>query len=149
MSESVKKSAPVPANEQVRSRLRSQKVRGTKPELDVRRLVHAKGLRYRVDACPETDLRVRADLLFTRAHVAVFIDGCFWHGCPDHFVPPKNNAEWWADKIERNQVRDRNSRTLLANRGWEVLVFWEHDAAGTAAEQIIETVVGRTPRLGR
>lgn len=138
--------APEPADEHVRARFRSQKVRGTKPELDIRRLVHAAGLRFRVDARPEEDMRVRADLLFTRARVAVFIDGCFWHGCPQHFVAPKNNAEWWAEKIGCNQLRDRQSRILMGTRGWEVMSFWEHHDSSAAAAQIISTVAKLSTR---
>ena len=92
-------------------------------------------------------MRVRADLLFTRARVAVFIDGCFWHGCPEHFVSPKNNAKWWAEKIRCNQLRDRQSRKVLGSRGWEVMTFWEHHDPSAAAAQIIATVGESRTRL--
>lgn len=131
---------PEPLDEHVRTRFKAQGVKDTKPELAVRRLVHAAGLRYRVDARPEPDLRVRGDLVFTRARVVVFIDGCFWHGCPDHFIPPKNNAEWWAEKINRNCERDRRSRAELAVRGWKVLAYWEHEHGPTAALEVITAV---------
>jgi DNA mismatch endonuclease (patch repair protein) len=134
---------PEPASEAVRTRFKSQRVRDTNAELSVRKAVHGMGLRYRVDAKPETDLRVRADLLFTKARVAVFIDGCFWHGCPDHFIPPKNNAEWWATKIARNRERDQASRRELTNRGWIVLSIWEHEFPGDAASVIVTLVRAR------
>ena len=92
--------------------------RDTQPELAVRRVVHAAGLRYRVDYPPLPDnRRLRADLVFTRARVAVFVDGCFWHGCPDHRAAAKRNADFWAAKVAGNR-----------ENGWTVLRFWEHEA---------------------
>lgn len=91
--------------------------RDTKPEFAVRRLVHARGLRYRVNSRPEPNLRRTADLLFTRARVAVFIDGCFWHGCPVHFNLPATNTEYWESKISRNRARDLETTNLLKQRG--------------------------------
>ena len=119
---------PEPRDEHVRRRFRVQRVRDTKPELAVRSAVHATGLRYTVDTRPEPDLRVRADLVFRSAKVVVFIDGCFWHGCPQHFIPPKNNAEWWRQKILANQARDARYRVALGERGWLVISLWEHES---------------------
>lgn len=100
----------------------------TFPELEVRRRLHAAGLRYRVDfAADQTDRRRRADIVFTRARVAVFIDGCFWHGCPEHYVEPKSNADYWRPKIARNMERDKESTERLEALGWTVLRFWEHE----------------------
>lgn len=110
--------------------------RDTKAELAVRRLVHAAGLRYRVNARPEPDLRRTADLLFTRARVAVFIDGCYWHGCPEHFSMPATNLDYWSTKIGRNQARDLETTALLEARGWLVLRYWEHEPPPTVAERI-------------
>ena len=128
---------PEPRDEHVRKRFRGQRVRDTKPELAVRSAVHAAGLRYRVDTRPEPDLRVRADLVFRSAKVVVFVDGCFWHGCPQHFIPPKNNADWWREKILANQARDARYRAALSGRGWLVVSLWEHEAP-TDAVKIIE-----------
>ncbi|QAV28840.1 very short patch repair endonuclease [Micrococcus luteus] len=114
-------------SEGVRRSMRANKGRDTKPELLVRRLVHAAGLRYRVNAKPEKDLRRTADLLFRPARIAVFIDGCFWHGCPQHYTKPKANNGFWEDKIEQNRVRDAETTRILTERGWTVLRFWEHD----------------------
>lgn len=110
--------------------------RDTGPELAVRRLVHAAGLRYRVDFAPLSDQRrLRADLVFTRAKVAVFVDGCFWHGCPKHHTVAKSNADYWAAKVSGNRARDDRVTALLEDAGWTVLRFWEHeDPAGVAAE---------------
>jgi DNA mismatch endonuclease (patch repair protein) len=85
-------------------------------------------------------MRRRADLLFGSARVAVFIDGCFWHGCPEHGTQPKSNAQWWAEKISNNAERDRDTDQLLASRGWTVVRVWEHEAPGVAAARIAEAV---------
>lgn len=109
----------------------------TVPELAVRRLLHAAGFRYRVDYPPLADFRrLRADIVFPRRHLAVFVDGCFWHGCPDHFVMPKANAEYWARKIARNVERDAETTARLIERGWLVLRFWEHEPASEVASAI-------------
>ena len=117
--------------------------RDTKPEKLIRRLVHAKGLRYRVAARPLPDLRRTADLVFRPAKVAVFIDGCYWHGCPEHYVPPKTNSGYWSDKIVRNVKRDRDTDQRLEQAGWLVLRFWEHEPSDTCADTISVTVERR------
>lgn len=115
----------------------------TGPEMRVRRLLHAAGLRYRIDYAPDRrNLRRRADIVFTRRRIAVFIDGCYWHGCPEHFVPPKANARYWAGKIAGNIARDRDTDERLRSLGWVVLRFWEHDEPSLVAERIIPTVRG-------
>ncbi|MFJ6381708.1 very short patch repair endonuclease [Kitasatospora sp. NPDC092039] len=114
--------------------------RDTQPELALRRLVHAAGLRYRVAAKPLQGMRRSADLLFRPARVAVFVDGCFWHGCPEHFVPPKTNPDYWREKIGRNVQRDRDTDARLAAEGWLVLRFWEHEAAETCAPMVVANV---------
>ena len=119
--------------------------RDTKPELVVRRLVHAAGLRYRVSAKPEMDLRRTADLLFRTAKVAVFIDGCFWHGCPDHYTRPQANGGYWAEKIARNRERVADTTTVLRDRGWSVLRFWEHEDPADVASRIVTVVRSRRP----
>jgi DNA mismatch endonuclease (patch repair protein) len=83
--------------------------RDTRPELELRRELHARGMRYRVDAVPDSKLRSRADILFRRARVAVYVDGCFWHSCPEHGVLPKNNREWWRAKLKATVLRDRTT----------------------------------------
>lgn len=127
----------------VRRSMKGNRRRDTKPELAVRRLVHAAGLRYRVDARPLPDVNRRADLLFTRAKVAVFIDGCFWHGCPEHHTVAKSNAEYWAQKVERNRERDRHTDQALQSHGWAVLRAWEHEVPDDVAERVIDVVRAR------
>jgi DNA mismatch endonuclease (patch repair protein) len=114
--------------------------RDTQPEQLVRRLLHAQGLRYRVAARPLPDLRRTADLVFRPAKVAVFIDGCYWHGCPKHYVPPKTNQGYWSEKVARNMARDQDTNQQLTKAGWLVLRFWEHEPSTACAAQIAAEV---------
>lgn len=127
----------------MRRRMQSTLRRDTPCELAVRSEVHALGLRFRVD-WPLPGTRRRADLAFVRAKVVVFVDGCFWHGCPEHASWPKSNAAWWRNKIETNIRRDRDTDRRLREIGWSVLRFWEHDQAKRAAESIRRAVRPRT-----
>ncbi|MBY6367691.1 very short patch repair endonuclease [Rhodococcoides corynebacterioides] len=124
------------------ARLSQQRRRDTKPELALRRLLHAAGLRYRVDRAPLPGMRRRADLVFTRARVAVYVDGCFWHSCPVHATRPRNNAQWWADKLAANVARDRDTDRRLAEAGWTVVRIWEHEDPATAAAEVTAAVRG-------
>ena len=135
---------PWASSDAARKAMKSNRSRDTHAELAVRRLVHAAGLRYRVNARPEPELRRTADLLFRRARVAVFIDGCYWHGCPEHFTMPASNTAYWTAKIARNRERDRDTTSLLEERGWLVLRFWEHDAPVRVADVIAAFVDERT-----
>ncbi|MER6789335.1 very short patch repair endonuclease [Streptomyces sp. NPDC000658] len=117
--------------------------RDTKPEWLIRRLVHARGLRYRVAAKPLPNLRRTADMVFGPAKVAVFIDGCYWHGCPEHYVPPKTNPGYWSDKVARNMARDRDTDQRLVEAGWTVLRFWEHEPSEDCAVRIATEVEKR------
>lgn len=121
--------------------------RDTLPELRVRRLVHAAGLRYRVAARPLPSVRRTADMVFRPTRVAVFIDGCFWHGCLDHSRPPKTNTPYWTKKIERNVERDRQTNTILVAEGWLVMRHWEHEDPVAVADMIIRTVTRRRRKL--
>ena len=94
----------------------------TAPELRLRRALWRAGLRYRVH---RNTAGTTPDIVFVRSRIAVFVDGCFWHGCPDHYVAPKNNADFWRQKIERNQARDRRNEQDLESQNWRVLRFWE------------------------
>ena len=122
--------------------MRGNRNRDTRPELAVRSAVHALGLRYRVAARPIAGVRRSADLVFRRRRVAVFVDGCYWHGCPDHFVLPRTNVDYWAAKIERNRERDAETDALLAEAGWTVVRVWEHEDPRQGADRVRE-VLGR------
>jgi DNA mismatch endonuclease (patch repair protein) len=122
--------------------------RDTPGELALRSALRALGLRYRVDVTlPGT--RRRPDVAFLRAKVAVFVDGCFWHGCPTHGTWPKANAAWWREKIEGNRRRDRDTDRRLKRAGWVVLRFWEHDEATAAAQAVASTLRLRVNRTLR
>ncbi|WAM00188.1 very short patch repair endonuclease [Streptomyces sp. Je 1-369] len=129
-----------------RRNMQAIRSRDTKPERLIRRLVHAQGLRYRVAAKPLPGLRRTADMVFRPARVAVFIDGCYWHGCPEHYVPPKTNSGYWSDKVLRNMTRDRDTDQRLTDAGWLVLRFWEHEPADDCAARIAAEVERRRAR---
>ena len=119
--------------------------RDTPGELALRAALRALGLRYRIDgALPDT--RRRADIAFSSPRVAVFVDGCFWHGCPDHRTWPKTNAAWWRAKIEGNVERDRDTDVRLRSAGWTVMRFWAHDDMKAAARRIAQAVRKRKPK---
>lgn len=118
--------------------------RDTQPELAVRRLLHRNGLRYRVAIAPEPSLRRRADIVFANARVAVFIDGCFWHGCPAHGRRAfQHSADYWPGKIATNMARDEDTNSRLQSAGWMVLRFWEHESAEAVAQEIMRVVRGQ------
>ncbi|WNG93676.1 very short patch repair endonuclease [Mycobacterium sp. ITM-2016-00318] len=130
----------------VRASMRGNRRRDTRPELALRRHLHAMGLRYRVDFAPLQEARrLRADIVFTRARVAVFIDGCFWHKCPYHYRPARSNADFWTAKIEGNHQRDALSNAALRDAGWTVLRFWEHETVDHVAPLIAAAVTAAQP----
>lgn len=124
-----------------RRTMRSNRGRDTSFERRVRSELHRRGLRYRVNRRPVPDVRRTADVVFVKARTAVMLDGCFWHRCPDHFVMPKTNVEWWSAKFVRNQERDEETTRLLRKAGWVVLRFWEHQPTAEIAD-MIEGMVG-------
>ncbi len=125
-----------------------QRARDTGPELALRSRIHAEGLRYRVDRAPLPGLRRRADLVFGPARVAVFVDGCFWHRCPEHGTRPKSNVRWWADKLQRNQDRDADTDRQLAAASWLPVRVWEHEDPARAAARVAELVRSRRQHAG-
>jgi DNA mismatch endonuclease (patch repair protein) len=119
--------------------------RDTAPEIALRRELHARGLRYRV-AYPVPGQRRRTiDIAFTRAKVAVMVDGCFWHGCPDHGTRPKANSAWWREKLAANAARDTDTNRVLQELGWRVVRIWEHERPASAADAVVKAV--RTAQL--
>jgi DNA mismatch endonuclease, patch repair protein len=136
-------SAQRPPTDAVTSaRMSRQRRTGTKPELALRKELHRRGLRYFVDRPPLPGQRRRADLVFPRLRIAVYVDGCFWHRCPQHATDPKNNAQWWANKLSGNVARDRATDAALAAAGWQVIRIWEHEKAAEAADRI-QAALGR------
>ena len=127
--------------------MQRQRTRDTAPEMELRRALHAAGLRYRVDTPPLPGLRRRADLVFGPAKVAVFVDGCFWHGCPQHGGPtPHANPVYWTQKMRRNRERDADTDRRLSDAGWLVLRIWEHEDMSEAADAVALAVRARRAR---
>ncbi|MEV0150351.1 MULTISPECIES: very short patch repair endonuclease [unclassified Nonomuraea] len=124
-----------------------QRSRNTQRELLLRKELHRAGVRFRVHRRPLPNLRREADVVFGPARVAVFVDGCFWHGCPEHGTWPKRNADFWREKIARNQERDRDTDRKLIDAGWIPVRVWEHEDTTRAAEHIVETVQERRVAL--
>ena len=133
----------------VRNVMQANRGVDTGPEIRLRSLVHKAGLRYAIDVRPEADINRRADLVFRAAKVAVFVNGCFWHGCPKHYSSPKSNQRYWSEKVRRNRERDVETRFLLKRRGWRVLVFWEHQPAQSCSERVVSVVSERKRRAVR
>jgi DNA mismatch endonuclease (patch repair protein) len=128
---------------QVRRRMQAQRQRDTVPELAIRQILHSAGLRYRVDYRPVDTLKRRADIVFRRARVAVFVDGCFWHNCPQHRNIPATNSTWWKEKLEATKRRDRETDWLLKQSGWLPIRVWEHEDPVEAAAKIVEAISAR------
>lgn len=132
---------PGPSTPGARRRMSAARPKDTKPELALRRILHARGMRYRVTYPVPGLPRRTIDVAFTRAKVAVFIDGCFWHGCPDHLTRPRANSEWWVRKLETNMTRDTDTSRVLSEQGWTVLRFWEHEEPTSVADRIQAAVL--------
>lgn len=118
----------------------SNRRRDTVPEVRLRSALHRRGLRFRVDMpIPARDRRpIRPDIVFTQSRLAVFVDGCFWHGCPDHGSSPRANADYWVPKLARNKQRDVEADRLLRLAGWSVLRVWEHVPIAEAEERVLQ-----------
>ncbi len=126
----------------------STRQRDTRPELLLRSELHRLGLRYRLHQPVVPGVRRRPDIVFGPARVAVFVDGCFWHGCPQHETTAKANARFWRDKIAANQKRDSDTNTRLKAAGWSVVRVWEHEDPKVTARKIARLVARQRERLG-
>lgn len=129
--------------------MRAVKQRDNPRELTVRSLLHRKGFRFRVHRRVIEDLRRYPDIVFVRARVAVFLDGCFWHSCPRHGTSPKANHRWWRAKLKQNVARDRDMDVRLRAAGWKPVRIWEHSDPIDAADRISKVVQERVVRLSR
>ncbi|MFF7893580.1 very short patch repair endonuclease [Streptomyces sp. NPDC007907] len=149
MTSSTDPATPTPPTPGRSRNMAAIKRRDTKPERTIRSLLHAAGKRYRVDLRLQLEgARPRPDIVFTRARVAVFVDGCFWHCCPEHGRQPGVNGGYWGPKLQRNVARDRAADAALAAAGWTVVRVWEHEAPDEAAARIIATLEA-APQVGR
>jgi DNA mismatch endonuclease (patch repair protein) len=138
-----RKGVPAASSPEALHRMQSTRRRDTAAEVALRKVLHRLGLRYRIDRKPLPDLRRKADVLFRKAKVAVYVDGCFWHGCPLHATWPRQNARFWRDKIETNRRRDADTDHHLLAAGWAPLRVWEHEEPQEAARRIALVVRAR------
>jgi DNA mismatch endonuclease (patch repair protein) len=123
---------------------KANRSRDTSPERRLRAALHRRGLRYRVNRRVEPNVPTTVDIAFGPAKVAVFVDGCFWHRCPEHGTLPKANGDWWFSKLEGNVARDRRNDEALSSHGWKVIRLWEHDNPETSADLVAQIVKERT-----
>ena len=120
--------------------MQANKSRDTGPELALRHELFKRGLRYRVSLVPLEGVRRSIDIAFPGVKVAVMVDGCFWHGCPEHHRPPKAHSDYWEAKLERNMARDETTTQMLKDAGWRVLRLWEHEPTQEMADAVEQTV---------
>ena len=124
---SIRARAPCAVNGRVRRVMRANRSFGTRVELAMREALDMAGLTYRANEIADDRVNCRVDFVLDKAPVCIFVDGCFWHGCPTHFRVPKVNRAWWSEKMEDNRRRDRRKSAALRRRGWTVIRVWEHD----------------------
>src|SRR5574341_918013 len=137
---------PTPTSAAATAVMKGNRRRDTRPETRVRSLLHAQGWRFRKDAPIQLPgLRVRPDIVFTRRRVAVFIDGCFWHACPQHGTIPRANSAYWHAKLARNTDRDHRVNHALAEAGWIVIRAWEHEPAASVVDRVLHVLGCRSP----
>ncbi|WP_285506122.1 very short patch repair endonuclease [Streptomyces sp. NBRC 13847] len=133
----------MPRDANVRRVMSAQRSRDTVPELALRRALHALGFRYRVDLPLPGMRRRRSDLTFVRWRTAVFVQGCFWHACPEHLHAPMHNGDWWREKLEGNVRRDADTDARLVRLGWVPLRIWEHETVDAAVGRVVEVLGSR------
>lgn len=131
---SIRSRAPSASSPLVRKAMQKVRRRDTTAELQLRKDLFRLGLRYRLHTKPVDALPCKADIVFRSARVCVFVDGCYWHGCSQHFRPPHTNASWWMEKIGDNRMRDRRQSRILRQYGWLVIRVWEHQITGDASK---------------
>jgi DNA mismatch endonuclease (patch repair protein) len=129
-----------PPSPETRHRMKRVRQKNTSAELALRSKLHARGLRYRIQVPLLSKPRRVADVVFSRPRVAIFVDGCFWHGCPIHATWPKTNADFWRAKIVANQERDRDTDERLLAKGWKVVRVWAHEPPEQAARRIAAVI---------
>lgn len=135
---------PEPSSAAVRRIMQGNRGTNTTPERHLRSVLHGRGLRFRKNLRLDIDgVAIRPDIVFAGSRVAVFVDGCFWHRCPEHGNDPKTNSWYWGPKLDRNVARDRRADATLADAGWRVLRAWGHEDIQTVAERIV-VLVGET-----
>jgi DNA mismatch endonuclease, patch repair protein len=134
--------APAPSSEQARRVMLGNRSE-SEVERQLRSVLHRRGLRFRKHLAPLRGLRCRPDIVFTRQRIAVFVDGCFWHRCPEHGTDPKANGDWWRLKLDANAARDKRNNKALTDAGWLVLRFWAHQPIAEMSETIVAAHASR------
>ena len=137
---SIRSRAPIASSPLVRRVMQANRSVDTSLERLLRSALHCRGLRFRKHANVDASLKCRADVVFRQARVCVFVDGCYWHGCPKHFRPPKTNTAWWREKITDNRRRDRNKSAALERRGWTVIRIWEHELSPKQISKFVDRI---------
>ncbi len=132
-----------PSSHEASLRMARVRQKGTSAEIDLRKALHSKGMRYRLHVQLLTKPRRVADIVFSSTRIAIFVDGCFWHGCPEHASWPKSNADFWREKIETNRARDADTDQRLRSLGWTVIRIWAHENADDAADSIAQIIEAR------
>ncbi len=135
---------PTASSAAVSARMRKQRRSDTVPELALRRLLHARGYRCRLVWPVPGRSRRSIDIAFPGRRIAVFVDGCFWHSCPEHATRPRANSAWWSRKLERNVQRDRETDSLLTAEGWIVVRIWEHERPQDALARVQDALHARS-----
>lgn len=138
----VRSDRPPASSDAVRQRMRATKRVDTPAELALRSALHRRGLRFMVNRTIPGAGKTKPDIVFSKARVAVFVDGCFWHRCPQHCSIPKTNSAWWEEKLDGNVARDRRHDETLRQAGWMVIRVWEHEELEAVAERIQRAVRG-------
>jgi DNA mismatch endonuclease, patch repair protein len=140
---------PSPTSTTVSQLMRANRKIGTRPEALLRSALHHRGLRFRKALLIDVGvLKVRPDVVFTKAHVAAFMDGCFWHSCPEHGTSPNTNSSYWLPKLRRNVERDVLVNEALVGAGWTVIRVWEHDVRRDIDNIVARIAAALTPKLG-
>ena len=146
LGRSVRARAPKASSPRVRHLMKSVRQTGTKPENHIHEELLRRGLQLQTSTRPISEIRLTADFVFPSEKLSVFIDGCFWHGCPDHFKLPLTNRDWWEEKVSETVRRDRRQTAKLNDAGWSVVRIWEHETPSAAVDKIIAALSPRQVR---
>lgn len=142
---------PVASTPAVRRTMQGNRKTDTRPELWLRSELHRRGFRFRKNhpLRPDGGRPIRPDIVFTRARVVIFVDGCFWHRCPQHGNSPRANGAYWGPKLDGNVARDRKTDSRLSEAGWTVVRVWEHEGTAEAADRVQRVVAHARSRVSR
>lgn len=143
IGKSIRARAPAASSPGVRHVMQAVLQRDTAAEVLLCHALRAGGFRFRTDCRPEPNVRCKADIVFLRAKVCIFVDGCFWHRCPTHFRVPKTNRTWWNEKVQETADRDRRQTRILRRNGWRVMRIWEHELTNAKIPSVVKMIRGK------